>query len=197
MAERIGDAKKLMAEAGYPDGFSLECIVRSDESFRKNAMLYCADVWKKNLNIDLTVTPLERSILFPRRDKGDFDIVNDVGSSTTGSSAIEFLSTFVSGQTRNYGKWSNKEYDELFEKVTREQDPVKRADFSRQAQAIFYKEIPAIVFEGASYGTAWRPDLMTGWPPVKGVVMQPVFTNFMSVDRIWFTGTAKRWTKAK
>lgn len=197
MPERIAIAKKLMAEAGYSDGFSLEGIVRGDESFRKNVMLYCADVWKRNLNINLTVTPLERSILFPRRDKGEFDIVNDVANTMTGSSAIEFLSTFISGQTRNYGKWSNKEYDELFGKVAREQDPNKRAELCRQAQAVFYKEIPYIVFEGAVYGTAWRPDLMTGWPAVKGIVMQPVFTNYVSVDRIWFEGTAKRWTKAK
>lgn len=195
MEDRIAEAKKLMAEAGYPDGFSLECIIRSDESFRKNAMLYAGDVWKKTLNINLTLAPLERSIFFPRRDKGDFDIVNDVASSTTGSSAIEFLSTFVTGETRNYGKWSNKEYDELFKKVTREQDPVKRVALGRQAQTIFYKEIPMIVLEGAIYGTAWRPDLMTG--PVEGVVMQPVYTNFMSVDRIWLKGTAERWTKAK
>ncbi|MFC1534452.1 ABC transporter substrate-binding protein [Thermodesulfobacteriota bacterium] len=192
-AARISAAKKLMAEAGYANGFSMECIVRARESFRKNAMLYCADVWKKTLNINLTVTPLERAIFFPRRDKGDFDICNDVASTTTGCSAIEFLATFLSGQARNYGQWSNKEYDEVFEKLSREQDPNKKVELARQAQAIFYKEMPMIVLEGASYGTAWRPDLMTG--SRKTVVMQPVYTNFVSVDRIWFAGTAKRWMK--
>jgi ABC-type oligopeptide transport system substrate-binding subunit len=197
MPDRIANAKKLMADAGVSGGFKAEAIVRGRESFRKNVMLYCADVWKKNLNIDLTVTPLERSIFFPRRDTGEFELVNDVANTATGSSIIEFLGNFVSGQTRNYGKWSNSEYDALFEKVAQEQDPEKRAAFARQAQAVFYKEIPMIVFEGAVYGTAWRPDLMTGWPPVKGVVMQPVFTNYVSVDRIWLEGTAKRWAKRR
>ena len=154
-------------------------------------------MWKKYLNIDMKVTPLDQALFFTRRDKGDFDVVIDTLNTITGSSIIEFLSSFVTGETVNYGKWSNKEYDGLVQQVVSTQDPKKRIALARKAQTVFFDEMPFINFCGSSYGTAWRPDLMTGWPPRKGVVIQPVATNWNSVDRIWFEGTAKRWTKSK
>jgi peptide/nickel transport system substrate-binding protein len=197
LAQRVAEAKKLLAQAGVPNGFSLECITRSDEKFRVNVALYAADMWKKHLNIDMKVTPLDQALFFTRRDKGDFDVVIDTLNTITGSSTIEFLSTFVTGETVNYGKWSNPAYDTLVKQVISTQDRQKRIALARQAQGVFLKDMPFINFCGSSYGTAWRPDLMTGWPPKKGVVIQPVATNWNSIDRIWFEGTAKRWTKAK
>jgi peptide/nickel transport system substrate-binding protein len=197
MEKRIAEAKRLLAEAGVPNGFSLECITRSDEKFRVNVALYAADMWKKHLNIDMKVTPLDQALFFTRRDKGDFDVVIDTLNTITGSSVIEFLSSFVTGETVNYGKWSNKGYDDLVQQVVSTQDRKKRITLAQKAQAVFFDDMPFINFCGSSYGVAWRPDLMTGWPPKKGVVIQPVATNWNSIDRIWFEGTAKRWTKSK
>ena len=99
--------KKTACGSGCPNGFSLECITRADEKFRVNVALYAADMWKKHLNIDMKVTPLDQALFFTRSDKGDFDIVIDTLNTITGSSTIEFLSSFVTGETVNYGKWSN------------------------------------------------------------------------------------------
>ncbi len=197
LEKRVATAKKLLKEAGYQDGFSLECIVRAEEKFRINTALYAADMWKKYLNIDMKVTPLDESMFFTRRDKGDFDIVIDTLNTITGSSVIEFLSSMVTGETVNYSKWSSKKYDDLVQQVIATQDRKKRIALARKAQTVFYDEMPYIIFCGQSYGTAWRPDLMTGWPPKRGVVIQPVYTNWGSIDRIWFEGTAKRWIKSK
>ena len=122
MEKRVAEAKKLLKEAGVPNGFSLECITRSDEKFRVNVALYAADVWKKYLNIDMKVAPLDEALFFTRRDKGDFDIVIDTLNTITGSSVIEFLSSFITGETVNYGKWSSKEYDDLVQQVVFTQD---------------------------------------------------------------------------
>ena len=145
----------------------------------------------------MKVAPLDEALFFTRRDKGDFDIVIDTLNTITGSSVIEFLSSFITGETVNYGKWSSKEYDDLVQQVVFTQDQKKRTALARKAQTIFFNAMPFINFCGSSYGTAWRPDLMTGWPPKRGVVIQPVATNWNSIDRIWFAGTATRWMKSK
>ena len=197
LKDRIAEAKRLMKESGYGDGFQMKCIVRGGEQFRVNTGLYLADMWKRHLNIEMSVTPLESAVYFPLQAKGDFDITFDTLEVASGVVGAEYLTRFVTGQPANYGKWSNKDFDMLVEQIMREPNQGKKVEMARRAQAIFYAEMPYLVLGTQAWGTAWRPDLRTGWPAREGVVIQPRYTNFTSIDRIWFEGTAKRWTKAK
>ena len=101
----------------------------------------------------------------------------------------------MSGQKRNYGKWSKTEYDSLIKKMAEEKDQAKRIALAQKAQTILLNDMPYIIYGGTATGTAWRPDLRTGWPPVEGIVLQPKRTTYVSIDRIWIEGTAKRWAK--
>jgi len=198
LKDRTEEAKRLMKEAGYGNGFQLKCIVRSGEQFRVNTAVYLADIWKRNLNIDMNVTPMESVVYFPLQAKGDFDITFDTLETASGVVATEFLTRFVTGQSANYGKWSNKEFDALARQAMAETNETKRIEMVRKAQSLFFTEIPYLVLGTQSWGTAWRPDLRTGWPAKEGVVIQPRYTNFTSIDRIWFEGTtAKQWMKTR
>ncbi len=197
MDARVAAAKKLMADAGYADGFKAELIYRAGEPQSENASIYAADMWKKYLNINITLKGLDQATLFPRRDNGDFDLDVDSVVASTGSVMVEFLNSFVTNGNRNHGDWSNKEYDTLTQKIAEEPDENKRIEMARQAQTIYFNEMPFISFHGSCYGTTARPDLMTG--SVQGIVTQPAKTTYMSIDRIWFANTpdAKRWIQAK
>jgi len=194
LEQRIADAKRLMKEAGYADGFDLDGITRQ-EQFCQDTMSYLADVWKRHLNINLKVRPLPGAVHFPLRDKGDFDVTFEGSAHALGIGAFNFLNLFVSGRRTNYSKWSNKEFDALVGQLMQEMDEARKVELARKAQSIFYAEMPFIILGRTSYGTAWRPDLRTGWPPKEGIVLQPGLTNLPNVDRIWFEGTAKRWIK--
>jgi ABC-type oligopeptide transport system substrate-binding subunit len=196
LEQRIAEAKRLMKEAGYPNGFELDGITRT-EQFLKDTMSYLADVWKRHLNINLKVRPLAGAIHLPLRDKGDYEITFEGGGQTIGTGAIDSLSVFVSGQLLNFSKWSNKEYDALVNQLVHETNETRMVELARKAQSIFYAELPFLILGRPCYGTAWRPDLRTGWPPREGLVIQPSCTNLPSIDRIWFEGTAQRWIKAK
>ncbi|MFC1869856.1 ABC transporter substrate-binding protein [Chloroflexota bacterium] len=198
MEARIARAKDLMAEAGYPNGFSATLIVR-DNPPQHNPALFAADLWKRYLNIDVKVDILDTALFFDRENTNQFDLDFTSFQSISGASISEMCGFLVTGDFRNAGKYSNAEYDELFLQVLGELNPQKRVELARKAQLILYAELPFIPFHTNATGTAWRPDLMTGWPPVKGIVMQTSHTTMMSIDRIWLAGTmdAERWIKAQ
>jgi peptide/nickel transport system substrate-binding protein len=197
LEQRIPEAKRLMKEAGYPDGFELDGITRGAEGPMAETMSYLADVWKRHLNINLKVRPLMPAIHVPLRDKGDYEITFEGTAQAFGPGALDFLNFFVSERLMNYSKWSNKEYDALVAQLVQETNEAKMVELARKAQSIFYADIPFIILGRVAYGSAWRPDLRTGWPPKEGVVTQVGLHNLPSADRIWFEGTAQRWMKTK
>jgi peptide/nickel transport system substrate-binding protein len=197
LEQRIIEAKRLMKEAGYPDGFELDGITRAAEQPMVDTMSYLADVWKRHLNINLKVRPLTPAIHIPLRDKGDYEVTFEGSAQALGTGAIDFLNFFVSGALMNFSKWSNKEFDALVDQLVRETNEAKMVELARKAQSVFYAELPFLVLGRTCYGTAWRPDLRTGWPPKEGLVIQPGLHNLPSIDRIWFEGSAQRWMKTK
>jgi ABC-type transport system substrate-binding protein len=181
MDQRIQEAKKLMKEAGYPNGFRAELICRGGRTggVYLPAAEFLIESWRKNLNIQVDVRPLESAILFPRRDTGDFDLMYDGMTSRYGGGAPEeTLYFFTSHALENHGKWSNPEYDRLYGELIRETDPKKKQEMSVKMQRIFLTEIPFMINVTAVVGTAYRPTL-------HGHVMQPGHTGWACIDRIW------------
>ena len=197
LEQRIVDAKRLVKEAGYPDGFQVDGITITGGPFWSETMSYLADIWKRHLNINMKVRILESAVFYPLVDKGDFEVLFHGLQTQTDAEAYGFLSSMTSGQIQNYVKWSNKEYDALVGQLMSEGNEAKRLELVRKAQSIFYAEMPYVSFGGVTQGTGWRPDLRMGWPAIEGIVIQPSYTNASIIDRIWFEGTAKRWTKTK
>jgi peptide/nickel transport system substrate-binding protein len=195
MDERLAKAKQLMKDAGYADGFSAEIIV-NDTVTTRDAVIFLADYWKRTLNINIKASVMPVVQLYPRAAQGDYDIYQ-VAFTGSGNSPIEYLGNFITGAPVNTGKWSNNDYDQLYQQIVRETDPAKRSDELTKIQKIFLNELPMVVLHNAAYATGVRPDLKIGWPPVKGPVPQPSQTTLTEVDSIWIAGTqdAERWIK--
>jgi len=177
MDVRIKEAKKLMKEAGYPEGFKAELITRETAIFTKPAE-YLTESWRKNLNIQVDIKALPPAVLFPRQDTGDFDLELDGSPALIGGSPEETLRMFLSKAITNYGRWSNAEYDRLYYQLVREADSKKRAEISAKMQRISLEEIPIIVFDSPKVGTAHRPKL-------HGHVLHTGHTNWSCFDRMW------------
>jgi peptide/nickel transport system substrate-binding protein len=193
MAERIKQAKILMALAGYGEGFNVVDTVRQ-EAFRTDTSLYLADMWKKYLNITTDIKVMESAQWTDIKNKGDWEITVDGLSVATKLRTIEYLEIFLPGGA-NYGSWLNENYNATIAQLQSEQDPAKQLELITKAQNLWYEGLPWINVVETSNGVAWRPDLMTGWPAVKGIVMQKTFTTQTAIDCMWLAGTpdAKRW----
>lgn len=141
----VEEAKKLLAEAGYPDGKGfpeLSLTYNTSEEHKAVAEAVQA-MWKKNLGININLTNQEWKVFITTREQGDYDIArhgyfadfNDPGS---------LFDLWVTGSPNNDAKYSNPEYDKLVEAAGREQDPVKRAELYHKAEDILMEDMPII-----------------------------------------------------
>lgn len=76
--EHPAEARRLLAEAGYPEGRGFPVLrvpmVASGES---NPLLYfCADQWRKKLGIRVYVVPLPAAEVYARSQAGEFDMIH-------------------------------------------------------------------------------------------------------------------------
>ena len=102
------------------------------------------DLWKRDLNINVAIKPLDRAEFFQRRDQVLFDLAFEAATTSTGISPSDFLSVFLTKSGRDYGKWSNSEYDHLTGVVQSESDPTKRIEAAQKAQRILYEDLPYV-----------------------------------------------------
>lgn len=180
MDRRIKEAKTLMKEAGHPEGFKAELICRGGRvgGVYLPAAEYLIESWRKNLNVEVALKPLETAVLFPRRDAGDFDLMYEGMTGRYAGTPEETLSMFVSDAEENHGKWSHAEYDRLYNALIRETDPRTRQEISVKMQRIFLADVPQMINVTPVIGTAYRPSL-------HGHVMQAGHTGWACWDRLW------------
>jgi oligopeptide transport system substrate-binding protein len=138
-------ARKLLAEAGYPEGKGfpkIELIYNTQEGHRKVAAAV-QEMWRQHLNIDVTVRNLEFKTLLDMQQHLDYDIsrrgwIADYNDPNT------FLDMFTTTNGQNNTGFSNAEYDRLIEEASREREPARRMKILHDAEAILMDELPVV-----------------------------------------------------
>ena len=142
----IEEAKKLLAEAGYPGGEGcpkITLVYNTNESHKQIAEVLQAQ-WKEHLNIDVELENQEwGAYLSTLRAKkygiGRAGWIGDYVDPNT------FLDMFVTDGANNQTGWSNEEYDKIIKEIApRESDPQKRMEHFRQAERILMNDLPVI-----------------------------------------------------
>ncbi len=139
----IEEAKALLAEAGYPDGAGfpeLEIMYNTSEGHKAIAEAI-QEMWKQNLNIDVTLTNQEWAVFQDTRKNGAFQIARS-GWIGDYSDPMTYLGMFVTGSPMNYSRWENADYDALLE-AAKTQAPAER--FASLEQAL------DMVMDGSAY----------------------------------------------
>jgi len=139
-------AKKLLADAGYPngDGFPpTEILYNTNEGHRKVAVAL-QDMWKKHLNIDIRLLNQEWKVYLDSESAGQYEI-SRAGWIGDYVDPNNFLDLFLCGGGNNRTGWCNEEYDRLILDVAPSMSShSERLEVFQQAEKILLDDMPII-----------------------------------------------------
>jgi oligopeptide transport system substrate-binding protein len=138
-------ARKLLAEAGYPGGKGfpkIEIFFNTLESHRQLAELI-QNTWKRELNIPVELNNQEWQVFQRTRETRQYDIARD-GWIADYLDPNTFLDLFQTDTLNNHPGWVNPKYTQLLEKANSSPDPKQRLELMAEAETILLEEMPVI-----------------------------------------------------
>ena len=151
----IEDAKKLLAQAGYPSGLTVSYVQATLAGYEEQQIASTSQMQKIGVKVNVRVQQWPGAMTAAVQ-RGDFDIVDWPTLGTIYDPDIYF-SPFVSDSFQNYGKYKNPEVDRLFAQQSRELDPQKRKALVNQMERIVIDDAPAVQHVHRQYLHAARP----------------------------------------
>jgi peptide/nickel transport system substrate-binding protein len=127
----LKEAKRLLAEAGYPNGFKTVMTTRNVKLPYIDLAVYVISAWKK-LGVEIEHKVEESATWSKSRVTRDFELLIDPYGSATVGDPDEMLDKFVTGASENWGRFSDPVVDKLFEQQAREMDEQKRIELVKQ-----------------------------------------------------------------
>jgi len=142
----VADAKKLMAAAGYADGFEVTLDCPNNRYINDERLcIALASMWSK-INVKVRVNAMPRTTYFPKLEKMDTSLymLGWGGSITDAESSFTpiFRNRGDNGVgSYNYGNFKDDTLDALVAASSREPDPAKREVLIKQAFLRFNEQV--------------------------------------------------------
>jgi oligopeptide transport system substrate-binding protein len=137
-------AKKLMAEAGYPDGKGLPPVdIQTTEPFKAEVSYY-ADQFNRVLGMPVSVKIAERATFIKSMNAGQVPFFSWAWTIDY-PDAMSYLGDMWFGSSPyNRPKWKNADYDRLIERARTTADEAKRFALYSQAEKILLDDWGAV-----------------------------------------------------
>ncbi len=163
--EDIGAAKKLLAEAGYPEGKglpTLEIHFNTQEAHKAIAEAI-QQMWKKNLGVETRLVNQEWKVYMDSQHSMNYQIsrsawIGDYVDPNT------FLDMFLTGGGNNDTGFANAEYDRLIKEAARTADPAQRLEVFQRAEELLLAEAPIMPIYFYTKAHLLHP-CVKGWYP--------------------------------
>jgi oligopeptide transport system substrate-binding protein len=144
MAQRIAQARRLYAEAGYSAARPLRFELRYNTGgVHAELAIAIASMWRQALGARVTLRAEEFRSLLQDINRGD---VQAFRSSWIGdyNDAYTFAQYFKSDFGINLTHYHNPEYDDLLDRAAAEADSAKRRELLQQAERLVLRDQPVI-----------------------------------------------------
>jgi len=173
------EARKLLAEAGYPNGFKVVLKNRNVKLPYQDFAVFVIQEWRK-IGIEAENRPLETAaFIHDGRDTGNFELMVSATVEYIDDPDV-FLRRYTTGDPGNLGRYSDPALDDLFSRQARALDPAERKKL--------VVELQKRVLENAYYvpGLWWTRNVVH-WSKVKNYVAPPSqFTN-QKLQDVWLS----------
>lgn len=132
-------AKKLLADAGYPDGKGLPpvTLLFNTSEMNKSIAEAVQEMWRKNLGVTVNVTNQESKVFLASRARGDYQIARAswIGDYTD---PMTFMDVFK--DPTNDAKYHNPAYNQLMERAQSTGDQKVRMQAMHDAEKILFDD---------------------------------------------------------
>ncbi|EHL97026.1 ABC transporter, substrate-binding protein, family 5 [Acetobacteraceae bacterium AT-5844] len=152
-------ARALLAEAGYPNGFSMTFHATNNRYINDSRLAQAmVQMWQR-IGVKVELSAMPSAAFFGRRGKREFSAAMG-GWSTDAGETLNFFRTWLSTTdmakglgTSNYGGWSDAEFDRDVNAALVEMDPPARARLLQAAGRRALEQMPVIPvhFESATW----------------------------------------------
>ena len=167
LSEDLAEARRLLADAGYPDGKGLppiEILYNSSEAHRAIAEAI-QQMWKKNLGVDAQLANQEWKVYLDAQRTLSYQVCRAAWIADY-VDPNSFLDMWLTDGGNNETGWSDKEYDRLIAEAGRTTDPQQRLELFQKAEAILLDEMPIIPIYFYTHVAARRPEVKGWWPTI-------------------------------
>ncbi|HEX5678777.1 MAG TPA: ABC transporter substrate-binding protein [Alcanivorax sp.] len=149
-------AKKLLAEAGYPKGFSFDVQVCSCSPYHMDVVAML-QAYYQQVGINMNVKTLEYGA-FRSNMRGENQAGGYLMNNGSGNPIQVLRKSFMTGQTWNASLYSNEEFDKKITAAIREPDAEKRNASIRELNEFIIEEaVPHVWLPTEMVYSAWWP----------------------------------------
>ncbi|MBI2909039.1 MAG: ABC transporter substrate-binding protein [Chloroflexi bacterium] len=172
----IAEAKKLLAEAGFPNGFKTTTIVRNVAQHERGATSVKEQL--AQIGIDVTLSLKDMSGMFDLSYKRAFDSSVFTGTGSFDDPDQIFGQAFITGVPRNFSEFSDPQFDKWYDEQARELDVVKRKEIVLNMQRRAHESIPMSVLH-------WNVYELGYWKEVRDLKPGIGMYNNLKFQNVW------------
>ncbi len=141
----LAEARRLLAEAGYPGGKGcpkIELSYNTSENHRAIAEAI-QQMWSKNLGVEVELQNQEWKVYLDLQHSENY-MMQRGGWIADYVDPHAFLEIWETNSGNNNTKWSNAEYDQLLQQALAAKDNAERYEIYQKMDAILVDELPVI-----------------------------------------------------